>query len=954
MSFFYENKRFVDFFHEELREAQTGAIGAIISHFSIDGGTPGIIVVPTGVGKTAVISLAPFLLEASSILIITSSALVRSQVANEIQNLKTISSIGCYSGSNLPKVFECNKSLDEEDFYSLNDSDVVVGIPAKLIDIFENEVDLNEEFFDLILVDESHHLPASTWTRLVEKFPSAMKLYFTATPYRRDGKPIDGKIIYNYPLKRAYEQGVFGTVEFCPVEVPENEKDKEIAKKAENILKQDRNNSLNHALLVRTDSKKHAKELLKVYEEHTSLNLKVIDSSKTDRVLKTSIRNLREGTLDGLICVDMLGEGFDFPNLKIAAIHKPHKSEAITLQFIGRFARTNADDIGSAKFIAAPNDMRDRINALYKEGAVWNEIIIDIHSNLVDSQLLEKETVSSFELKEGEELEDLSLFSIAPYCHVKIFNVDSLSSSIELNREVEIPGQQLVQRLFSEDLNCNVQVMVKKDTPKWVKNDQLENIKYHLYIIYYYEDRNLLFINSTDKSDLLYEILFRNTTSEEHRNPWEFHISKIMMNKVLLDLNDVSFFNIGMQKRVPNSGESYRTLTGPNAQSVIQKTDGVLFSGGHMFCKAVGASSTVTIGYSSSSKLWSNSYKTLGDFISWCKLNGEKLFNARSVKTNSGFDHLPFPRKVEELPENIFAAYWNYETYRDAPTINIAGIDYNIHDFDIKIKNITGNLIKLSLIHDEANEIKLKYSISSRFEIDSGDNPRVGGEKALTAYLNEKPILFQTIDFGVLSGDEFTSGYTDEGAKFSKESLEVYDWDGKGINIQSEFGNQDSIHEKMLEEMIASGTEDIIIYDHGTGEIADIVTFKESLQEVTVSFYHVKASSKPRPGNRVDELYEVCGQVVKSVIFSNHRDSLKRKLRQRVLGKEDRKFKKSDYHQLDELFDKRLPLKLQMYIVQPGLTKERAEDKMLSMLESCDHFISQMGNFSSLKVLCSS
>lgn len=35
-----------------------------------------------------------------------------------------------------------------------------------------------------------------------------------------------------------------------------------------------------------------------------------------------------------------MGEGFDFPFLKIAAIHAPHQSLAVTLQFIGRFART--------------------------------------------------------------------------------------------------------------------------------------------------------------------------------------------------------------------------------------------------------------------------------------------------------------------------------------------------------------------------------------------------------------------------------------------------------------------------------------------------------------------------------------------------------------------------------------------------------------------------------------
>ena len=52
----------------------------------------------------------------------------------------------------------------------------------------------------------------------------------------------------------------------------------------------------------------------------------------------------------------MLGEGYDFPNLKIAAVHATHKSLASTLQFIGRFARTNAEKIGKAKFIAVNDE----------------------------------------------------------------------------------------------------------------------------------------------------------------------------------------------------------------------------------------------------------------------------------------------------------------------------------------------------------------------------------------------------------------------------------------------------------------------------------------------------------------------------------------------------------------------------------------------------------------------
>ena len=35
----------------------------------------------------------------------------------------------------------------------------------------------------------------------------------------------------------------------------------------------------------------------------------------------------------------MLGEGFDLPALKVAVVHDPQKSLAVTLQFIGRFTR---------------------------------------------------------------------------------------------------------------------------------------------------------------------------------------------------------------------------------------------------------------------------------------------------------------------------------------------------------------------------------------------------------------------------------------------------------------------------------------------------------------------------------------------------------------------------------------------------------------------------------------
>ncbi|MFP3442193.1 helicase C-terminal domain-containing protein, partial [Pantoea sp. SIMBA_133] len=86
-----------------------------------------------------------------------------------------------------------------------------------------------------------------------------------------------------------------------------------------------------------TSSKPKAEALLSVYEAIAAdLNPVVVHSTYG----KPEIRRRLEGLLSReskiVICVDMLGEGYDLPNLKVAALHDHHKSLAVTLQFIGR------------------------------------------------------------------------------------------------------------------------------------------------------------------------------------------------------------------------------------------------------------------------------------------------------------------------------------------------------------------------------------------------------------------------------------------------------------------------------------------------------------------------------------------------------------------------------------------------------------------------------------------
>ncbi|MCB1575738.1 MAG: restriction endonuclease subunit R, partial [Xanthomonadales bacterium] len=78
-----------------------------------------------------------------------------------------------------------------------------------------------------------------------------------------------------------------------------------------------------------------------------------------------------------IVCVDMLGEGFDFPSLKIAAVHDAHKSLPVTLQFVGRFTRAGSVPLGDATVVAniADESVRSEISRLYSQDADWDQLI---------------------------------------------------------------------------------------------------------------------------------------------------------------------------------------------------------------------------------------------------------------------------------------------------------------------------------------------------------------------------------------------------------------------------------------------------------------------------------------------------------------------------------------------------------------------------------------------------
>ena len=176
----------------------------------------------TGAGKTTVLITVAFLLRAERVLVLTPSRPVREQIAENFRVLLDLKKIEALPVDlDGPRVFVTDSEVGSDGAWdSLRQFDVVVAtvpsvsprdgaIPAPPADLF-----------DLVLVDEAHHAPAKTWSRLLDLLQDARQALFTATPFRREEKEIKGKFVFTYDLRRAYEDRVFGDITYQPVRRP--------------------------------------------------------------------------------------------------------------------------------------------------------------------------------------------------------------------------------------------------------------------------------------------------------------------------------------------------------------------------------------------------------------------------------------------------------------------------------------------------------------------------------------------------------------------------------------------------------------------------------------------------------------------------------------------------------------------------------------------------------------
>jgi superfamily II DNA or RNA helicase len=957
---------------EGLRRAQLGAIQAVSSQFTLRD-EPAIVVMPTGSGKTAVLMLTAYVLRATKALVITPSRLVRYQIAREYETLLTLKRAGVLSlDVPTPRVHEVESTLDSNSAWrELQPYDIVIGTPNSTSPAMEGVAPPPPDLFDLLLVDEAHHSSAKIWNELLDAFPQAKRVLFTATPYRRDRREIKGRLAYAFPVSEAYKDGIFGNIRYVPVaEGKESENDVRIARAAEQVFNDDRAAGFQHLLMVRTDTKTRAKELKKVYEAHTKLKLQQIDSDHSYSHIKRMLEKLRAGELDGVICVDMLGEGFDLSQLKIAAIHAPHKSLAITLQFIGRFARTNGANIGEAKFLAVPSEVEGEVGRLYREDTVWQEMVTNLSEGRIEEEVENREILDTFESPTVTEPEtkDVSLYALRPYSHVKIYQV---AGDVDVDLELDLPASyEIIFRSDNPQHSTTVFITRVKKKPRWTGLAQFAGADHHLFVVYYDPQTRLLFINSSCRDESLYEDLSSALTLSL---PRQLPLNRI--NKVLLGLENFDFFNIGMRSRMlKNNKESYRIIAGSGAQKAISRSDSRLYNRGHIFGRAQEGSRFITLGYSSSSKVWSNTSTSIPQLITWCRSLAERIQSDKEVTTHSGLDWVPVGETITQIPEGVIAAEWDVDAFNSPSTILLRRQDGSetvcqLLDVELKIdrQNSNTDRIRVCLCNDEF-EWFADYTLNAtRYfsPVETGDASftltvhRGHYHMKMIDYLNTRPLNFFFTDFSRLHGSEHFKSGSEEMEPFDAPTqIAAIDWDGSNVDIQIEFGacadGKCSVHD-FLKKHLADPDTQIVFYDHGPGEIADFVTFAETEEEIFIRLYHCKGVGGPAPGKRFDDLSEVCAQVVKSLVWIDGNERLQDQIFYRNRTRRDSAFIKGEKTVLRQIVarSKVVPTNYEIVIVQPGISRSNLPARLAHLLQASNDYIikSQCGL---LRVMASS
>jgi len=223
-----------------------------------------------------------------------------------------------------------------------------------------------KDYFDYIIIDETHHTAAPTYKKIFDYFTPKFFLGLTATPDRMDRKDILGfynnNVVFEMGQEDAIEQGYLAPFKYIGLkdnidysdiyfngfkyDTKDLNKHLLIDERDQAVIKKFKELAGDRKTIAFCASIEHADRCVKKFKEaginaisvHSqSENLEGYESEGKDALIK----HFRQGKCQIAFVVDMFNEGVDIPDVSCLLFLRPTESKTIFIQHMGRGLRVS-------------------------------------------------------------------------------------------------------------------------------------------------------------------------------------------------------------------------------------------------------------------------------------------------------------------------------------------------------------------------------------------------------------------------------------------------------------------------------------------------------------------------------------------------------------------------------------------------------------------------------------
>jgi hypothetical protein len=808
-----------------------------------------------------------------------------------------------------------------------------------------------------LFIDEAHHAEAPTWRTFKSRFKGSRIVQFTATPFREDGQLIDGDIVFRYPLKKAQAEGYFQPIRFEPVvEFNPRRSDEAIVERAVAQLRADFEKG--HVLMARVDKVERARRVFDLYAKYPEFNPVQLHTGMTQRQRTEARGKILAGRCRVIVCVDMLGEGFDLPQLKIAAFHDIRKSLAVTLQLVGRFTRA-LPGLGDATVVANTADVQvqDELRKLYTRDPDWNVLLPQLADSMVGEQVSLQEFLRGFTAFDDV----LPLKAVKPATSVVVYRTTCNDWRPEQFLE-GIPSRascHQIHHAVNQLRHTLVVVTARRGKVPWSDDSSLFGWEWELYVVVWRPEQHLLFINCSANAGEYRQL------AEAVAGDAVSLINGQTVFRSFAGVNRLRLQNVGLTEQLGRNIR-YTGRMGTDVESGLSDVQRRKAKKSVLSGSGYEDGTRVTVGASKRGRIWSHQRARVDQLVDWCQAIGSKLLD-EAIDPDEVLRGTLNAKVVDARPPLMpIGVGWPEEVFLEAETqwtVTLGEADLSMAEVGIELVDpkesgalrfaVTSEEVRaefeLELFrNDDESNFLFKQTAGPTTEIGRG-GVRQDGAGFFTSY----PPTFWFVNGSSLEGNELVE-LRIQGAVFDAGRIQEWDWAGVNLRKESQGEDrvQDSVQARVIEEL-KRGEYRVIVDDDRKGEAADVVAVRVveengQVARLEVELYHCKYSSADLPGGRVADLYEVCGQAQTSIFWlystAKTTDLFTHLLRRNALRESAGKRSRLELGTSEDLLSLRemsrvCPIAMKVCVVQPGLSKRQVSREQLELLGVTDNYL---------------